>query len=79
MNGEDGGSRNNIWTPNFPGGPVVETSPSNEGGARLIPGWGTKTLQHKTGNIVTNSKKSTKKLKTIFNHVTGYRNEGCDI
>ena len=25
----------------FPGGPVVKTSPSNSGGAGLIPGWGT--------------------------------------
>ena len=23
----------------FPGGPVVKTSPSNAGGAGLIPGW----------------------------------------
>ena len=27
MSGEDGGSRNDIW--DFPGGVVVETSPSN--------------------------------------------------
>ena len=26
----------------FPGGPMVETSPSNAGGAGSIPGWGTK-------------------------------------
>ena len=26
----------------FPGGPVVKTSPSNAGGAGLIPGWGVK-------------------------------------
>ena len=26
----------------FPGGPVVETSPSNAGGVGSIPGWGTK-------------------------------------
>ena len=26
---------------NFPGGPVVKTSPSNAGGAGLIPGLGT--------------------------------------
>jgi len=26
----------------FPGGPVVKTSPSNAGGAVLIPGWGGK-------------------------------------
>ena len=24
----------------FPGGPVVEASPSNEGGTSVIPGWG---------------------------------------
>ena len=26
----------------FPGGPVVKTSPSNTGGAGSIPGWGAK-------------------------------------
>ena len=26
----------------FPGGPVVKTSPSNAGGAGSIPGWGAK-------------------------------------
>ena len=26
----------------FPGGPVVETSPSNAGGVGSIPGWGAK-------------------------------------
>ena len=26
----------------FPGGPVVKTSPCNIGGAGLIPGWGAK-------------------------------------
>ena len=26
----------------FPGGPVVKTSPSNAGGVSLIPGWGAK-------------------------------------
>ena len=36
----------------FPGGPVVKTSPSNAGGAHLIPGWGTKTPQHKTKAIL---------------------------
>ena len=29
-----------MW--DFPGGPVVKTSPSNVGGASLIPGWGAK-------------------------------------
>ena len=29
----------------FPGGPVVKTSPSNAGGAALIPGQGAKILQ----------------------------------
>ena len=28
----------------FPGGPVVKTSPSSAGGACLIPGWGAKIL-----------------------------------
>ena len=28
----------------FPGNPVVKTSPSNAGGAGSIPGWGTKIL-----------------------------------
>ena len=28
----------------FPGSPVVETLPSNAGGASLIPGWGAKGL-----------------------------------
>ena len=50
MSGEDGGSRNDIW--DFPGGPVVKTLPSNAGGAHLIPGWGTKTPQHKTKAIL---------------------------
>ena len=27
---------------NFPGGPVVETSPSNAGGSGTISGWGSK-------------------------------------
>ena len=29
-------------TGDFPGGPVVKTSPSNAGGAGSIPGWGAK-------------------------------------
>ena len=32
----------------FPGGPVVKTSPSNAGGAGSIPGWGTK-IPHALG------------------------------
>ena len=38
----------------FPGSPVVETLPSNAGGAGLIPGWGAKiprALQPKDQNI----------------------------
>ena len=53
MSGEEGGSRSDIW--DFPGSPVVKTLPSNAGGADLVPGWGTKTPQHKTSNILTNS------------------------
>ena len=30
----------NLW--DFPGGPVVKTSPSNAAGMGLIPGWGAK-------------------------------------
>ena len=30
----------NLW--DFPGGPVVKTSPSNAGGAGSNPGWGGK-------------------------------------
>ena len=47
----------------FPGSPVVKTSPPNAGGAGLIPGWGAK-IAHASGpknpkhknrsNIVTN-------------------------
>ena len=40
----------------FPGGPVVKTSPSNAGGAGSIPGWGTKiphALRPKNQNIKT--------------------------
>ena len=33
----------------FPGGPVVKTSPSNAGGASLIPGWGAK-IPHASGS-----------------------------
>ena len=29
-----------LW--DFPGGPVVKTSPSNAGGAGSVPGWGAK-------------------------------------
>ena len=29
----------------FPGHPIVKTSPSNAGGADLIPGWGTMILK----------------------------------
>ena len=32
----------------FPGGPVVKTSPPSAGGAGLIPGWGAK-IQHASG------------------------------
>ena len=32
----------------FPGGPVVKTSPSNAGGAGSIPGWGAK-IPHVSG------------------------------
>ena len=35
-----GSQDNGAW--DFPGGPVVKTSPSNAGGAGLIPGWGAK-------------------------------------
>ena len=38
----------------LPGGPVVRTSPSNVGGADLIPGWGAKTSH------VSRTKKKTK-------------------
>ena len=58
----------------FPGGPVVKTSPSNSGGVRLIPGQGAKILHASVhasppknqnvknrSNIVTNSIKTFKK------------------
>ena len=55
---------------NFPGGPVVKTSPSNVGSAGSIPGWGAKiphALRPKyqknpqnRSNIVTNSIKTLK-------------------
>ena len=44
----------------FPGGPVVKTSPSNAGGAGLIPGPGGKTphpSQPKNENILVDLKK----------------------
>ena len=48
-----------MWR-DFPGGPVVRTSPSNVGGAGSIPGWGAKTshvsrpkkTKHKTEAII---------------------------
>ena len=41
----------------FPGGPVVKTSPSGTGGVGLIPGWGAtcltaKKLKHRTETIL---------------------------
>ena len=33
---------NKNYSRDFPGGPVVKTSPSNAGGAGSIPGWGAK-------------------------------------
>ena len=40
----------NLEEGDFPGGPVIKTSPSNAGGVGWIPGWGAKipyTLQPK--------------------------------
>ena len=37
-----------IW--DFPGGPVVENTPSNVGGMGSIPGWGTK-MPHATAQL----------------------------
>ena len=37
-----------IW--DFPGGPVVETTPSNAEDTGSIPGWGTK-MPHATGQL----------------------------
>ena len=37
-----------IWYRDFPGSPVVKTSPSNAGGAGLLPGWGAK-IPHALG------------------------------
>ena len=57
------------YTKDFPGGPVVKTSPSNAENAFLIPGQGTRShvpQGHKTktkifgGNIVTNAMKTLK-------------------
>ena len=53
---------------NFPGGPVVKSSPSNAGGVDLVPGlaaksphaWWSKKTKHETSNIVTNSIKTLK-------------------
>ena len=39
----------------FPGGPVVKTSPSNAGVVGLIPGWGTK-IPHASGSKSQNIK-----------------------
>ena len=56
----------------FPGGPVVKTSPSNAGGAGSIPGRGAK-IPHalwpknqsiKRSNIIKNSIKTLKKWST---------------
>ena len=44
----------------FPGGPVVKTSPSNAGGAGLIPGWRAK-IPHASG-----SKKPKQKAKAVL-------------
>ena len=58
----------------FPGGPVVKTSPSNAGGVGSIPGQGAK-IPHASGlkseniqnksNIVTNSMRTRKKMVHI--------------
>ena len=52
----------------FPGSPVVKTSPYKVGECRLIPGWGVKSphaswlenqnIKNNRSNIVTNSKKT---------------------
>ena len=41
----------------FPGGPLVKSSPSNAGGAGSIPGWGAKTL---------GAKKSKHKMEAVL-------------
>ena len=52
----------------FPGGPVVKTSPSNTGGAGLIAGWGTEIPQASRPadqNINNRSNIITKSIKTL--------------
>ena len=60
-----------IPSSDFPGGPVVKTSPSNAGGEGSIPLWGAKIFHAswpknqdiKRSNVLTNS------IKTFKNHV----------
>ena len=57
--------KNCLW--DFPGSPVVTTSPCSEGGAGLIPGWGAKilyTLWPKNQNIQQQQKKTRSNLVT---------------
>ena len=49
----------------FPGCPVVTTSPSNAGGTGLIPGWGVNALWPKNQNI--KQKQYCKKKNSKFN------------
>ena len=66
----------------FPESPGVETSPSNSGGAGLIPGWGAKIKiclgpkNYNRSNIVTNSIKT---LKTVHTQrkILKIKPEGC--
>ena len=52
----------------FPGGPVVKTSPSNAGSAGSIPGWGAKiphALQPKNQKTENRSSIVTNSIKTL--------------
>ena len=53
-----------LFRSDFPGGPVVKTSPSNAGGEGSIPGWGAK-IPHASWPKIQNIKQ--KQYCNIFN------------
>ena len=69
MNKEKVWSTDKVYSGDFPGGPVVKTLPSNEGGMGSNPSWGVKIPyachQKIRSNIVINSIKTLKKRKNL--------------